>query len=192
MLFRSHGDNVDAFAKSTAKDWICSVEKVCEDLLQQYDKVDVIGLSLGGVLACHLASKYPINHLYLLAPALALRLKIPSALKLAKILKKLGFKHVRNRAGNLFEESEVELAYRLLPILSIIEVLTLINEFKFNPPSCPIDLFLGQHDAVVNVEKTAAFFANLPNVQTHWLANSAHVLPLDGDVDAIIDCMCKS
>ncbi len=184
-----HGTNLDAFAQVNACDWITAVESACEALLQHYETVDVMGLSLGGLLACHLAKKFPIHHLYLLAPALALRTHVKISLICAHALQRLGLKQIRNRAGNLRSTAHAELTYRQLPVSTIIEILTLIDTFTFTPPACPIELFLGRYDNVVDVAKVASCVGALSNTTTHWLTNSAHVLPLDNDVDAIIRCV---
>jgi len=184
-----HADSFDSFSKARASEWLAAVEQTCAELFRDYQTVDVMGLSLGGLLACHLSNKFPLNHLYLLAPALVLRLKIATAFKCARMLQQLGFKALRNLAGNIYTPGYRELAYRQLPLAAIAEVLTLIHTFKFIPPTGPTDLFLGTFDEVVNSNAVAQRFANLPNVNTHWLHQSAHVLPLDGDVEFIIECV---
>ncbi|AHE68316.1 alpha/beta hydrolase [Legionella oakridgensis] len=181
-----HADSIETFAKTQASEWLTAAEQSCEELLRNYQMVDVMGLSLGGLLACHLANRFPLHHLYLLAPALALRFKITIALAVARLLHGLGFRRLRNRAGNLYTSRASELAYRQLPISTIIEILSLIQNYQFVPPTCPVDLFLGRYDEVVQSTLVADYFANLPNVHIHWLNHSAHVLPLDGDIDTII------
>jgi carboxylesterase len=184
-----HGESIEALTAIKAQDWLIGVEKNCLSLIENYQKVDVIGLSLGGLLACHLSQRFNLNHLYLLAPALDLKLNISLALKSARLLHWLGFKYLRNRAGNLRSNMQKELAYRRVPIATIIEILTLINEFHFEPPTCPTDLFLGSFDEVVNSTLVAKKFSHLPNCTIHWLKESAHVLPLDSDVADIIECL---
>ena len=184
-----HGESITAFTQATSQDWLTTAEHACETLIKNYPKVDVMGLSLGGLLACHLSQRFALHHLYLLAPALKLQLNVPLALTLAHVLKRLGFKYLRNQAGNLYSEAYSELAYRQLPIATIIEILTLVNEFKFVPPTCPTDLFLGCFDKVVNSPLVEKEFKNLPNCKVHWLPKSAHILPLDSDVEEIIACM---
>lgn len=181
-----HGESLEAFAKANAQQWFSAAEKSLLHLTKHYSAVDVMGLSLGGVLACHLSHVFPIRHLYLLAPALVLRLNIPTYLKLARILKRLGFQSLRNHAGNLLTKRSAELAYRQLPIAAIIEILTVIREFKFNPPPCPADVFLGKFDQVIDAQQVEQLFAKQPNTKIHWLDRSAHVLPLDGDIDTIL------
>lgn len=180
-----HGNNLDQFSSFNRAELIDYAEKNCAHLMNEFEQVDVMGLSLGGVLACHLSQIFKLRHLYLLAPALDLHLNIGVNIALARSLKLLGFRYLRNAAGSLFTEHSCEIAFRQLPLTAIIEVLSLINEFKFIPPACPTDLLLGQHDKVVNSQAVAARFANNPQTTTHWLSHSAHVLPLDGDIEQI-------
>ena len=184
-----HADNLASFSSVKAREWLTAAEASCAHLLRDYKTVDVMGLSLGGLLACHLSNRFALNHLYLLAPSLSLHLKTTPALKLARFLYKLGFRTIRNRAGNLHTSSFSELAYRKLPIAAIIEILDLVNTFEFLPPTCPVDLFLGTFDEVVNSQEVVKLFTGLPNAKVHWLTNSAHVLALDGDIAAIISCI---
>lgn len=191
-VLAGHAESIEAFSKSNATDWFLSAKNACEALVNQYQKVDILGLSLGGLLACKLSQSFAINHLFLLAPALRLHLRINAMLKLAQILKCLGFRQLRNAAGNLITNERAEIAYRKLPISAIIEMLTLAQQYEWVPPTCPADLFLGTHDQVVASQQVEHLFCNLPNVRIHWLKNSAHVLPLDNDLNEIIDCINRS
>ncbi|MBA2651559.1 MAG: alpha/beta fold hydrolase [Tatlockia sp.] len=184
-VLAGHGENIDAFAQAKAGDWITQVEQTYEGLANRFEQVEVMGLSLGGLLAAHLSKRYKLAHLYLLAPALDLLLSINNSIKLAKALSWLGFRKIRAAAGNLYTTENYEIAYRQIPLTSIIEVLTLIQEFQFSPPTCPTDVFLGCYDKVVASKRVAERFAGLANINIHWLANSAHVLPLDGDIEII-------
>ncbi|KTC88034.1 MULTISPECIES: alpha/beta hydrolase [Legionella] len=184
-----HAENLDSFANTKAEDWISQTEQTCEFLTKQFTQVDVMGLSLGGILACHLSTRFNLHHLYLLAPALDLRLGLNHWLKIAKALNWLGFRKIRSAAGNLYSSENCEIAYRQLPITTIIEILTLIQQFQFEIPTCPTDLFLGCHDEVISSWRVADRFADKENINIHWLPNSAHVLPLDGDQSSILACI---
>ena len=184
-----HGDSIAAFTAAKANDWLSTCEFACAELVNNYERVDVLGLSLGGLLACHLSERFRLHHLYLLAPALALTLNIPCALTLANVLRWMGFRTVRNRAGNIYIQQHAELAYRTVPINTVIEILTFINNYDYIAPTCPTDLFLGRYDKVVNTTEVEKNFVDLPNTTIHWLENSAHVLPLDGDLDKIVACI---
>ena len=188
-LLPGHGESVAAFSIAKASDWLRVAEQHGEALVRDYEHLDVLGLSLGGLLACALSQRFNLHHLYLLAPALVLNLDMPPALLCAKLLHRLGFRYLRNRAGNICNETHHELAYRQLPLSSVIEILTFVNSFPFKAPICQTDLFLGRFDHVVNSNAVAHQFASLPNVRTHWLEHSAHVLPLDNDRERITECI---
>ncbi len=187
-----HADSIARFSKITASDWLTAANAACEEVMREYKRVDVLGLSLGGLLACALSQHHQFNHMYLLAPALRLRLHMTTSLKLAKTLHFLGFRQIRNAAGNIVNPEHTEISYRRLPIETVIEILSFINDFHYMPPSCPVDVFLGCHDIVVNSQRVGALFARKDHTTIHWLKNSAHVLPLDNDIQEIIDCMNKN
>lgn len=184
-----HAESIEAFSHTRASEWLLATTKACDTLINEYQKVDVLGLSLGGLLACELSQKFNLNHLFLLAPALRLHMRVNFMLKLAHTLQFLGFRHLRNAAGNLKTNEHAEIAYRKLPVSTIIEMLTLAQHYVWVPPTCPVDLFLGAYDEVVASQQVEELFASLPNATIHWLKNSAHVLPLDNDLDEIIKCL---
>lgn len=187
-----HGASVEQFSQVKAADWLAHMEEVCAALTSEFAEVDVVGLSLGGLLACHLSHHFNLHHLYLLAPCLDLQLALPGSLKLAKVLNSLGFRRLRSAAGNLVTTEHCEIAYRQLPIPAVIEILTLVKEFEFVLPRCPTDVFLGCYDKVVDSRKVAARFANCANITVHWLSKSAHVIPLDEDIAQILACIQKN
>jgi carboxylesterase len=185
-----HASNLQDFAHCTAENWLQASQQAYLDLSQKYEKIDVMGLSLGGFLACHLSQSFAINRLYLLAPALALPPKLHKALLFAQILQYLGIKTIHNKAGNVRSE-HAELTYCKLPIHAIIEALQLIINTPINLPKCPTDLFLGKHDQVVDSTKIADLCRNKNNINIHWLNNSAHILPLDNDFEIIINTILE-
>jgi len=190
-LLSGHGDSIQTFSQAKAADWLLSAETSCQRLINEFQQVDVLGLSLGGLLACELSRRFQLNHLYLLAPALKLHMSTKRMLKLARFLKKTGFIQLRNGAGNIISKEHAEIAYRRLPITTITEMLILADEYQWVPPNCPVDLFLGQDDLVVDSKKVEALFSPLANTTIHWLTHSAHVLPLDNDLDKIVECINK-
>lgn len=184
-----HAENIQAFGEVSADKWLIAAEKICHELTHSYQRVDVMGLSLGGLIACHLSQVFSLHHLYLLAPALSLRLNTTITSIGIHLLKRLGFTAVRNFAGNIHRNEYSELAYRQLPLSTILTLMDLIKNFDFRSPACDTDLFLGAYDNVVHSDEVAKLFAGLPNVKTHWLKNSAHALPLDGDLSTIAACV---
>lgn len=191
-ILPGHAKSIDAFAKTTSNEWVDTATQSFQKLHQNYAEVDVMGLSLGGVLASKISEHCLIRHLYLLAPALVLHHSTNLLLTLARIMQYFGLKRIPNQAGNFHTSKHQELTYRQLPIHAIIEILTLIRNTALVVPKCPTDLFLGRFDAVVNSSAVASLLSDNSNITTHWLNNSAHILPLDGDVEKIINCVLKN
>ncbi|STX52829.1 lipase [Legionella busanensis] len=202
-----HVESIQAFSQIKDSELLQFAEQTCASLVEKYQYVDVLGLSLGGLIGCHLSNKFDLRHLYLLAPALDLTLNITKTMWLIQFLQALGFRNIRSAAGNIYlslaqekvyqqmtvkrgfnldEFKGGEIAYRQIPLAASLTILTLIKEFQFIIPKCPTDLFLGAHDKVVNSQQVAKRFANQAHIKTHWLPNSAHVLPLDNDIEVII------
>jgi carboxylesterase len=185
-ILPGHADCIEAFSNATAEQWLNCSYNAYLSLATNYKTIDVLGLSLGGLLALSVSHKFPVNHLYLLAPALKLRGSIRAFLFAAYLLRFMGLSNIKNRGGNLRFDKFQEITYKKIPINSLIQVLSLIKKFYFSPPICPTDLFLGRFDEVVDSNAVADLFSNSSFTKVHWLDNSAHVLPLDADYAKIV------
>lgn len=186
-LLSGHGESFVDFASSRANNWLKSAADAYYSLLQEYSEVDIMALSLGGLLACEISKDIPPKNLYLLAPAIKLRGCTSMSLLLAQALRFLGLKKIKNKAGNIYTSGNQEISYRYLPLNAIIEILSFVKDYKFVVPNCHIEVFLGRFDEVVDSAAIANLFVNIDCANVHWLENSAHILPLDGDRDIIIN-----
>ncbi len=184
-ILPGHANSIDEFSKATAEQWLDYSYNAYLSLASNYNKIDVLGLSLGGLLALKISEKFTVNHLYLLAPALILHGWPKIWLYAAFFLKFMGLKKIKNRGGNLHSDKFQEITYKQLPINSIIQLLSFIENYSFKQPNCPTDLFLGKFDEVVDSNAVANLFVSSATNKIHWLENSAHVLPIDGDYQLI-------
>jgi len=186
-LLPGHGYNIENFRNVRATDWLSYVEHIYDELSVQYKNIDVLGLSLGGLLACHLAQTKNVRHVYLLAPALALKTIPVITYPLIQALIYLQIKQIPNRGGNILNKTHGELTFRQLPMTSIREIFQLVRTFKLQPFTARTTIFLGGEDSVIDNHKVLNLIKTLPHGDIHWLENSAHVLPLDNDVHTMID-----
>lgn len=181
-----HSESMSAFAKTTAKNWQDCASEYCDQLVSTYQQVSIIGMSLGGLLAAELTHHFSLHHLYLLAPALKLPYSARLALWAAHLLQTLGWRSLHNYSGYFCNSNNQELGYRRLPLPAIIEILSLIRTQKIVYPTCPTDVFLGRFDKVIDSNAVAQSFASQPQTRVHWLNHSAHLLPLDGDIEQLV------
>ena len=182
-----HGLSIASFAQSNAQSWLKHAEQACSNLHAQFESVDVLGLSLGGLIACHLVKKYPLRNLFLLAPALALIQNLAQLRQMTLVCKHLGFENLLNRGGRTFAPFVDELLYRQLPLTCILELLNFIDNYQFHAWDTPSYLFLGQHDNVVDSKKVHQLLKSLPRLEVSYLPHSSHVLAIDGDYQHIIE-----
>ncbi|WP_042416402.1 carboxylesterase [Geomicrobium sp. JCM 19038] len=63
-----HGVGEDIGEAEGAK-WIYTADRAAKEMLKHVDELYVIGFSMGGMLACYLAAKYPVKKLVLLNAA---------------------------------------------------------------------------------------------------------------------------
>jgi carboxylesterase len=185
-VLAGHGYSIEDFSHVSYQQWLKNARIICKTLCQNYEKVDVLGLSLGGLIACHLVKEFKLNHLFLLAPALQLHSPTSFLLLFAKLCQKLQFKLLRNTGGDTYCADVNELLFRQWPIHAVIEVLSFIKNYHFKAWDTPTDLFLGEYDKVIDSKKVKFILQALPQLHTHLLQNSAHVLPIDGDREYII------
>jgi carboxylesterase len=185
-----HGQSLADFSKTKAEDWLSFIEQKFDAIAQQYKNIDVMGLSLGGLLACHLTKHRTIEQLYLLAPALALNKSRLLSSGLVNALMHCGLKYLTNRGGGVLNPANYELTFRKLPMASIYEIFHLIETFELEALSCKTILFLGRHDEVINNKKVKKLLCErVTHLTIVDLERSAHVLPLDYDMDIIIEKM---
>ena len=63
-----HGTTIEECNRVKYHDWLTAVEQDMAALASKCDKIHIIGSSMGGVLALHLATMFPINSLVVAAP----------------------------------------------------------------------------------------------------------------------------
>jgi len=65
-----HGTTIEECNQTKYYDWLAAVEEGVAKLASDCDKIHIIGSSMGGVLALHIATMFPIDSLVIAAPVL--------------------------------------------------------------------------------------------------------------------------
>ncbi|MBN6186879.1 alpha/beta fold hydrolase [Aneurinibacillus sp. BA2021] len=69
-VLAGHEGHALPLKQATWQDWVRSAEEVLKDMLLTCERVYVVGFSMGGLIAAHLAARYPIDKLVLLSASL--------------------------------------------------------------------------------------------------------------------------
>jgi carboxylesterase len=180
-LLPGHGTTIEDFSTVQYTAWEAHIEAELNTLLNTFETVDVVGLSLGGLIAYQLAQRYPIHHLYLLAPAIYLKLPVPFLRIIIPLFMKLKWMTIKSMGGDIHAKGLSELTYRQIPLHALNEIFTYIETATHAPLTMPTSVFLGEFDSVVDNDKIQSLFSNQSTVTFYPLKKSAHVLPLDDD-----------
>lgn len=148
--FTLPGHEKTIISKVTKADWIKAAENQIETLINRgYKRIYVIGHSMGGVIACHLAKKYPqIKKLILAAPAFRYFKFKNDKFDLIASLK---------QAPNIIKDYSLETVlsrFFKVPVNTIKEFMELVKEHYNDPKSitCPTLIIQGNNDRVVPIE----------------------------------------
>ena len=175
----------------TREDWIKSAEKQVEVLIKRgYKKIYVVGHSMGGVIACHIAKKYPqIKKLVLASPAFRYfsfkedKLDVLSSLKQASTL----FKD--------YESDTVLSRIFKLPISTTLEFINLVKEHNNDVKDilCPTLILWGGNDKIVPLDGAMHVYKNIKSdiITLYKIENVTHDTFKNDRYDEILKIITK-
>lgn len=147
--------------------WIHRCESSVEAFLNAGYKVDIIGYSMGGVLASHVAAKYDINRLFLVSPAFEY-LNAGNILSSAK-------DWIKPKNNNVKNKPSIPIKYTQC----FMEVVRLCKE-DISKVKCPVCIVHGDKDEVISYKSSINAFDKIPHSEkrlflihngTHHLIN---------------------
>ena len=82
-----HGTTIEECNQTKYYDWLAAVEEGVAKLASDCDKIHIIGSSMGGVLALHIATMFPIDSLVIAAPVLKFQNEFKTRILVKRICK---------------------------------------------------------------------------------------------------------
>ena len=153
--FTLPGHDVKSSEKATCSSWINEAEKQLKFLIENgYRKIYIIGHSMGGVIACHLATKYKeVKRLVLAAPAFTHL----AAKEEGGILAAIGKSPDVIKA---YGTEEFLTRIRKLPITAVSEFFKLVDKYNKTPSSIsiPVMILHGTEDQIVPIDSSNDVF----------------------------------
>ena len=178
-----HGISPQAMAKTTAADWIASVDQALATLRQTCSQVYMVGLSMGGTLTLYTAAKHgdvikgavPINAVVRIGNAgmasVAFDANLPDT--------------VPGIGSDIKAPGVVELAYKEVPVPAFRQVyaLTAVTHDLLPTITCPTLVITSREDHVVDPTNGPLIAQRLgaKRIELLWLDDSYHVATLDND-----------
>lgn len=180
---KGHGVSPAAMAKTTAGDWVDSVEDALAELRKHCSQIYITGLSMGGTLTLHTAAMHadvikgaiPINAaVYLANPdmaGLAFGRGLPDT--------------VPGIGSDVKDPNSKELAYAEVPVPAFRQVYALMAVTHDLLPrvKCPTLVITAREDHVVSPTNGPLIASKVGanRVEMAWLENSYHVATIDND-----------
>lgn len=172
--FTLPGHDKTIINKVTKDDWIREAEYQIEKLIKWgYKKIYVIGHSMGGVIAVHIAKKYPqVKKLVLASPAFRYftfkddKLDIIASLKQTPELLKD------------YDVDDVFSRFFKIPIMTTMEFIKLVNEYsnEVKDVVCPTLILWGKEDIIVPFDSAKYVYDNIrsDSVTLYEIAGVTH------------------
>lgn len=184
---KGHGTSPADMARSSAQDWIDSLDEALAELRRHCKQVFLAGLSMGGTLTLYAAAKHadvirgavPINAVVHLGSAdmagLAFDRSMPAT--------------VPGIGSDLKDPAMRELAYTEVPVPAVRQLYALVAVTQDLLPAvkCPVLVVQSRDDHVVAPSNAARIVGGVGSsrVELLWLENSYHVATIDHDKDLI-------
>lgn len=179
LLLPGHGTVPEELATTSWQDWYGAVEKEYLRLTRNYERIIVIGFSMGGLLALRLAAKHKIAGLISLSTALILQEKnVGQARQLAVDF--IGKKRSPEEEERNLREGRF--SYDLMPVqalLSLVELTELVKA-QLGQITCPTLIIQAKDDPTVDPQSALMLEKQLGSINKSitWLENSGHVITL--------------
>lgn len=184
---KGHGISPQAMARTTAGDWIDSVDEALAELRKTCSQVFMAGLSMGGTLTLYTAAKHadvikgaiPINAVVHIGKAEMAGLVFDRSMP----------ERVPGIGSDVKDESVTELAYKEVPVVAFGQVYALAAVTQDLLPliTCPTLVLQSREDHVVNPSNGPRIVGLVGSrrVELQWLEDSYHVATIDNDKDLI-------
>jgi carboxylesterase len=182
-LLPGHGTTPEDLAETGWDDWSRAAEEALADLRGRCDKVAVVGLSVGGALALHLAlQNKDLAGIVVINPGIG---SVPDEM-LAQLQGALdgGVAFIPAVGGDVADPESSELAYDRVPIASSMTLFPKVRELRerLSEISCPVLLITSAEDHVVDAESKELVATQCSGpVEVLRLTRSYHVVTVDYD-----------
>lgn len=185
-LLPGHGTHWQDMIPVAYSDWIQATEEAFDDLARTHEKVFVAGLSMGGALALHLATRRNVAGISLVNPGLVVDSKLaPLTPWLKHVLRS-----VAPISNDIAKRGMDEGAYPRTPVAAVAQLHALFAQTRsrLELVAAPVQLFRSTVDNVVSEASVRELVAGLAPgtlAEHHMLLHSKHVATLDYDAEQI-------
>ena len=197
-MLPGHGETHEALARAAHTDWLDAVASAHRTLRSRHERVFLVGLSLGGLLAlCH-AAEAEVDALAVIGAPLRLGTRLVRLLPLVRQFKP----YFPKRRGSDIREAAAHARHpslAVMPAASVIELVRLQGRTReaLHRIQAPLLVAHGSLDATAHPSNAQEIAASVSSAEREllWLPNSGHVVPVDHDgpelAQAVVDFLTR-
>lgn len=179
-VLAGHASTSQEMRKATAQDWIATAERELRKLQESGKEIVIIGFSMGGLLAFHLASNHPVRAIVTINTPIYYW-------NLRQVLRNLDEDRRKRSLANTRRYLE---AKKSSPIPSMVQFLKLLQRTKKELPdvSCPLLVIQAEDDDTVrrrSVDYISRHTAS-KEVSTRFFPEGGHVILLSPQAPEVI------
>lgn len=183
-LLKGHGTHVEDLEKTTWKDWVGSAESALKELKERYEKVYIVGFSMGGCIALYLSMKYDIVAVVSISAPIFLVDKKGYYTPVLKYFQRYKYKSKKpNYDIPVF-------TYDKTPLKSVASLLKLIRRVKYNlgKITIPILVIQGDKDRVVEPKSAKYIYENVKSKVKEFVEfkNRGHMITVENGRQEVI------
>lgn len=180
-----HSTTVEDLATTQYRQWLGAVEDGYHALNDRCEKVSVVGMSMGGLLALYLAHSFDVHKLVSLATPIYIRDKRLPLLQLYSLFRQYVTK--KQRVYNI----DVHIRYDKIPIKAVGEMIKLMEYVKPLLPQITSRCLVMQSavEHTLKPESAEYIYSNIGSIdkQLVWKYHSGHMLILDKEREAVFE-----
>ena len=194
-LLAGHGTSVRDMEKTGWPDWVKSAEDAYKALASRYDKVYIVGFSMGGNIAVHLASKYDTAGIVLLAPSIFMleRGRLITTEAAIRDLSHFVMTDyiINNEEDAAYDISAIEgrTVYTLFPVKCLRSLVNFMELTRSELPKVdePVLVIQSLNDDTVDISGPGYVLDHVESTDkdTVWVERSRHLITLDLDKSAV-------
>jgi carboxylesterase len=158
------------------QDWVQAMEVEAKDLSMQYGAFDLVGFSMGGLIAAYIANRFPVRRLVLLNTAVIY-------VSPGRFLKEM---NRRLQAGDWSYYTKI----KGTPIRTTIQFMRLVRQLKPEISRLQLPTFIaqGQQDQIVHPASARYLEKKIAGDKVvHYFPKSRHLICLDVEAEELFD-----
>jgi carboxylesterase len=185
MRLPGHGTTVEDMISTGWQDWLDAIRTRVLKLMESYDKIILLGLSMGGILTLLMAEELPVDGIIPISAAIKLRDRgAPFAWLFQYILPP-----IRGVAPK--EINPDDWGYCVTPIPKVVDLMHLgrVARQNFANIHCPMLVVQGRLDETVDARAPQMILSGAVNCHDKemlWLEQSTHVCTIGPDFDLLL------